>query len=49
MGAGDLNGDGKADLLFKDGSGNYAAWLMNNAQVLGGGSFGTASTDWHLI
>jgi hypothetical protein len=29
----DFNGDGKSDILWHDGSGNVAMWLMNGAQV----------------
>jgi hypothetical protein len=28
-GAGDLNGDGNADILWRDSAGNVAVWMMN--------------------
>jgi hypothetical protein len=31
---GDVNGDGKSDILWRDTSGNFAVWFMNGAQVL---------------
>ncbi len=34
VGAGDFNGDGKSDILWKDISGNYAIWEMNGTQIL---------------
>ncbi|QNP41418.1 FG-GAP-like repeat-containing protein [Lysobacter solisilvae (ex Woo and Kim 2020)] len=37
-GAGDVNGDGKSDLLFRNdqvGTGNFTVWLMNGAQKVG--------------
>jgi hypothetical protein len=32
-GAGDVNGDGKADIIWQDTSGTVAIWLMNGATV----------------
>jgi hypothetical protein len=31
---GDLNGDGKSDLLFQNTDGSIAEWLMNGSIVL---------------
>jgi hypothetical protein len=44
----DLNGDGKSDILWKDTSGNTAAWLMNGGQILQAGGFGTVP-DWSVV
>jgi ribosomal protein S11 len=37
-GTGDFNGDGKADILWQDTSGNVAIWLMNGTTVLNASS-----------
>jgi len=47
VGIGDYNGDGKSDLLLWNGStGGLVEWLMNGAQVVGGGGIGTVSSPW---
>jgi hypothetical protein len=33
VGVGDFNGDGKADILWRDDKGNAAIWLMNGITV----------------
>ena len=48
MGAGDFNGDGKADLLFRDAGGNYATWDMNGSSIVGGGSLGNPGAAWQF-
>ena len=30
-GTGDLNGDGRSDIVFRDPSGNVIEWLLNGA------------------
>jgi hypothetical protein len=51
-GVGDLNGDGKADVLLQDvnndGSTTIAEWLMNGAEVTGGGLVGTLPSGWSI-
>jgi len=44
----DFNGDGKSDILWHDGSGNVAMWLMNGAQVTSLG-VGNAATAWSIV
>jgi hypothetical protein len=36
-GVGDFNGDGKADVLWRDTSGEVAAWLMDGSSIAQGG------------
>jgi hypothetical protein len=49
-GVGDFNGDGKADILWYSAqSGQVVVWLLNGAQVIGGGSPGSLpSTTWRV-
>jgi hypothetical protein len=42
----DFNGDGKADILWRNASGDLALWLMNGASVSSMASLGIVSTDW---
>ena len=37
-GAGDFNGDGKADLLFRSNAGVYATWDLSGTTIVGGGT-----------
>lgn len=46
-GAGDLDGDGKADIVFQNSdSGEVFAWLQNGLSTMAGGSIGTSGTAW---
>jgi hypothetical protein len=45
----DFNGDGKSDILWHDGSGNLAMWLMNGAQVMRSAGVGAAPTAWSIV
>ena len=47
--ADDLDGDGKPDLLWRDASGAYAAWLMNGTAAKAYGSLLGAGTGWELM
>jgi hypothetical protein len=47
-GVGDLNGDGRADILWRHSSGPVYAWLLNGASIAGMGSPGGASLDWQI-
>ena len=40
------DGDGKADMLFVDASGNYASWLLGDTAIIGGGGIGNPGA-WH--
>jgi FG-GAP repeat len=45
---GDFNGDGTADLLWRDSSGVGAIWLMNGGQVSQSGILGAVPADWSI-
>jgi hypothetical protein len=49
VGTGDFNGDGIGDLLWRDGSGNTAIWLMNGATVTSSGDIGNIPTTWSVV
>ena len=43
---GDMNGDGKADILFTDTSGNVGAWFMNGKTIAAVTLYGNIGTSW---
>jgi alpha-tubulin suppressor-like RCC1 family protein len=45
---GDASGDGKADLLLQDNSGNTIAWLMNGTAISGVANVLTNSVGWSI-
>ena len=45
-GIGDFDGDGKSDLLWRDGSGHVAIWEMDGAGFLRGDTVSVISPDW---
>src|SRR5262249_60982299 len=48
-GTGDFNGDGKSDILWRNGnSGQAVIWLLNGTSVSGGGSPGGAAAPWTI-
>jgi hypothetical protein len=44
----DFNGDGNGDILWRDTSGNTAAWLMNGGSILQAGGYG-AVPGWSVV
>jgi hypothetical protein len=50
VGIADLNGDGKADIVWRrvtDGS--VAVWLMDGPSVLSAAGIGVVGTEWHIV
>jgi hypothetical protein len=45
---GDLNGDTKADILWRHTSGALSIWFMNGTSVIGTGSPGGVGTGWQI-
>jgi hypothetical protein len=45
----DLNGDGKADILWRHTSGSIAAWLLDGTSVVSTGSPGGVAADWTVV
>src|SRR6266508_1336428 len=46
-GTGDFNGDGKADILWRDNNtGTVAIWLLDGLQVAQSGGIGTVPSNW---
>jgi hypothetical protein len=50
VGTGDFNGDGKADILWRDNSGNLAIWEMNGTTILNANTagVGNVATNWSV-
>ena len=49
VGQRDFNGDGKADLLWRDTTGNIAIWFMNGTQVARPPASATFPTTWSVV
>jgi len=48
-GVGDVNGDGKADVVWRnETSGTVAVWVMNGLSISTVGFPGSTSTDWEI-
>jgi hypothetical protein len=43
--AGDYNGDGMSDLLWRD-LGNTSMWFMNGTTIASNGALGNIATNW---
>lgn len=46
--AGDFNGDGTSDLLWRHTSGGTSVWFMNGAAVSTAGFVGNIPSDWSV-
>jgi hypothetical protein len=48
-GTGDFNGDGKADILWRDNStGTVAVWLLDGLGISGSGSLAVVPSTWSI-
>ena len=48
--AADINGDGNADLLWRNvGTGEVQVWFLKGATVQGKATFGQVSLDWQIV
>jgi hypothetical protein len=47
-GAGDFDGDGKADILWQNDDGTPAIWLMNGTSFIGGGGLANPGPSWQV-
>jgi Beta-propeller repeat/FG-GAP-like repeat len=45
---GDFNGDGRADILWRNASGEVYEWLLNGTNLIGEGSPGSVGNDWQI-
>lgn len=45
---GDMNGDGKADILWMDTSGNVGAWFMQGKAISAIANYGNVGTNWSV-
>ena len=45
---GDLNGDGKSDIIWQNTAGDVWTWLMNGSHMQTGGGIGALTEDWHI-
>jgi hypothetical protein len=45
---GDMNGDGKADIVWADTSGNIGAWFMNGKAISSTTIYGNVGTSWSI-
>jgi glucose/arabinose dehydrogenase len=49
IGLGDFNGDGYADFLWRDSSGDLGIWGMQGTQILNSAAVATVPTGWSVI
>jgi hypothetical protein len=47
--SGDYNGDGNADLLWRDDSGLVSLWEMDGPTVLSQTNVATIPAYWHIV
>jgi hypothetical protein len=49
VGVGDVDNDGRADVVWRHVSGTVSVWLLNGVSVVGTGSPGAAATNWAVV
>jgi hypothetical protein len=49
LGAGDFNGDGKEDLLWREAGGTIAVWVLSGTTLAGGVSVGAVGPRWAIV
>jgi hypothetical protein len=49
LGTGDFNGDGHADIVWQNDSGEVVIWQLNGTAVIGGGSVANPGPSWHVM
>jgi hypothetical protein len=49
VGAGDFNGDGTDDILWRNNDGTVANWLMSNGQYTGAGFGYIIPNSWIVV
>jgi hypothetical protein len=48
IGTGDFNGDGNADILWRDNLGNTSIWFMSGTTVASTAGVGNIPTNWSV-
>jgi hypothetical protein len=49
-GVGDVNGDGKSDIIWQNDNGTAAVWLMDGTNVISGANVGfNPGSNWHVV
>jgi hypothetical protein len=49
VGSGDFDGDGKSDILWRNGDGRLAIWLMNGMAQKSSAVIATVTTNWTIV
>jgi len=49
IGAGDYNGDGRADILFQSSAGAVDIWQMSGPTILASTPLGNPGQSWHAV
>ena len=48
VGTGDFNGDGNADIVWRNSAGDVAIWLMHGAAIGTAGGLGNVPMSWSI-
>ena len=49
VGQRDFNGDGNADVLWRDNHGNVAIWLMSGSTITSSTVLGNVASNWSIV